>query len=100
MSQLCASVLSFRVACVNKTFCALVCLQNLMQEVKQLKNKVEELEGQKNQYERKLRATKVHRTRGPLAPSLMKHQNKNRFCFAISVKKVQHSSSSSLVNIL
>ncbi|XP_078804323.1 liprin-beta-2b isoform X10 [Oryzias latipes] len=33
--------------------------ENLMQEVKQLKNKVEELEGQKNQYERKLRATKT-----------------------------------------
>uniref|UniRef100_A0A3P9KIJ4 SAM domain-containing protein n=1 Tax=Oryzias latipes TaxID=8090 RepID=A0A3P9KIJ4_ORYLA len=33
--------------------------ENLMQEVKQLKNKVEELEGQKNQYERKLRATKL-----------------------------------------
>uniref|UniRef100_A0A3P9KJ91 SAM domain-containing protein n=1 Tax=Oryzias latipes TaxID=8090 RepID=A0A3P9KJ91_ORYLA len=34
-------------------------VHNLMQEVKQLKNKVEELEGQKNQYERKLRATKA-----------------------------------------
>ncbi|XP_023811182.1 liprin-beta-2 isoform X3 [Oryzias latipes] len=34
-------------------------VHNLMQEVKQLKNKVEELEGQKNQYERKLRATKL-----------------------------------------
>ncbi|XP_078804324.1 liprin-beta-2b isoform X11 [Oryzias latipes] len=34
-------------------------VHNLMQEVKQLKNKVEELEGQKNQYERKLRATKT-----------------------------------------
>lgn len=34
-------------------------LQDLLQEVRQLKNKVEELEGEKCQYERKLRATKV-----------------------------------------
>ncbi|XP_036068118.1 liprin-beta-2b isoform X4 [Oryzias melastigma] len=33
--------------------------EDLIQEVKQLKNKVDELEGQKNQYERKLRATKL-----------------------------------------
>ncbi|XP_036068119.1 liprin-beta-2b isoform X5 [Oryzias melastigma] len=33
--------------------------EDLIQEVKQLKNKVDELEGQKNQYERKLRATKA-----------------------------------------
>lgn len=33
--------------------------QDLLQEVKQLKSKVEELEGEKSQYERKLRATKV-----------------------------------------
>lgn len=34
-------------------------LQDLLQEVKQLKQKVEELEGEKGQYERKLRGTKV-----------------------------------------
>ncbi|XP_036068116.1 liprin-beta-2b isoform X2 [Oryzias melastigma] len=34
-------------------------VHDLIQEVKQLKNKVDELEGQKNQYERKLRATKL-----------------------------------------
>uniref|UniRef100_A0A3P8PMZ4 SAM domain-containing protein n=1 Tax=Astatotilapia calliptera TaxID=8154 RepID=A0A3P8PMZ4_ASTCA len=34
-------------------------LQDLQQEVKQLKSKVDELEGEKSQYERKLRATKV-----------------------------------------
>lgn len=34
-------------------------LQHLLQEVKQLKQKVEELEGEKDQYERKLRGTKV-----------------------------------------
>lgn len=39
--------------------CALVFLQDFQQEVKQLKSKVEELEGEKSQYERKLRATKV-----------------------------------------
>ncbi|XP_054865461.1 liprin-beta-2b isoform X17 [Amphiprion ocellaris] len=33
--------------------------QDLLEEVKQLKNKVEELEGEKSQYERKLRATKA-----------------------------------------
>ncbi|XP_054865459.1 liprin-beta-2b isoform X15 [Amphiprion ocellaris] len=33
--------------------------QDLLEEVKQLKNKVEELEGEKSQYERKLRATKL-----------------------------------------
>uniref|UniRef100_A0A3Q1HXX1 SAM domain-containing protein n=1 Tax=Anabas testudineus TaxID=64144 RepID=A0A3Q1HXX1_ANATE len=33
--------------------------EDLLQEVKQLKNKVDELEGEKSQYERKLRATKV-----------------------------------------
>uniref|UniRef100_A0AAQ6A5V3 SAM domain-containing protein n=1 Tax=Amphiprion ocellaris TaxID=80972 RepID=A0AAQ6A5V3_AMPOC len=35
--------------------------QDLLEEVKQLKNKVEELEGEKSQYERKLRATKDRR---------------------------------------
>lgn len=35
------------------------CLQDLLQEVKQLNRKVEELEGEKVQYERKLRGTKV-----------------------------------------
>uniref|UniRef100_A0A665TS22 PPFIA binding protein 2 n=1 Tax=Echeneis naucrates TaxID=173247 RepID=A0A665TS22_ECHNA len=39
--------------------CVLVCPQDLLQEVKQLKSKVDELEGEKSQYERKLRATKV-----------------------------------------
>ncbi|KAM7396271.1 hypothetical protein PAMP_019324 [Pampus punctatissimus] len=34
-------------------------VHDLLQEVKQLKNKVEELEGEKSQYERKLRATKA-----------------------------------------
>uniref|UniRef100_A0A7N8XW13 PPFIA binding protein 2b n=1 Tax=Mastacembelus armatus TaxID=205130 RepID=A0A7N8XW13_9TELE len=34
--------------------------EDLLQEVKHLKSKVEELEGEKSQYERKLRATKVH----------------------------------------
>lgn len=34
-------------------------MQDLLQEVKQLKKKVEELEGEKGQYERKLRGTKV-----------------------------------------
>ncbi|XP_037834377.1 liprin-beta-2b isoform X2 [Kryptolebias marmoratus] len=34
-------------------------VHELVQEVKQLKSKVEELEGEKNQYERKLRATKA-----------------------------------------
>lgn len=34
-------------------------LQDLLQEIKQLKQKVEELEGEKGQYERKLRGTKV-----------------------------------------
>ncbi|XP_069571284.1 liprin-beta-2b isoform X1 [Brachyistius frenatus] len=34
-------------------------VHDLVQEVTQLKNKVEELEGEKNQYERKLRATKL-----------------------------------------
>lgn len=34
-------------------------LQDLLQEVRQLKQKVEELEGEKGQYERKLRGTKV-----------------------------------------
>ncbi|XP_026221552.1 liprin-beta-2b isoform X1 [Anabas testudineus] len=33
-------------------------VHDLLQEVKQLKNKVDELEGEKSQYERKLRATK------------------------------------------
>uniref|UniRef100_A0A665T8L1 PPFIA binding protein 2 n=1 Tax=Echeneis naucrates TaxID=173247 RepID=A0A665T8L1_ECHNA len=33
--------------------------EDLLQEVKQLKSKVDELEGEKSQYERKLRATKV-----------------------------------------
>ncbi|XP_054865460.1 liprin-beta-2b isoform X16 [Amphiprion ocellaris] len=33
--------------------------EDLLEEVKQLKNKVEELEGEKSQYERKLRATKL-----------------------------------------
>lgn len=33
--------------------------QDLLQEVKQLKQKVEELEGERGQYERKLRGTKV-----------------------------------------
>lgn len=33
--------------------------QDLLQELKQLKSKVEELEGDKSQYERKLRATKA-----------------------------------------
>lgn len=37
-------------------------LQDLLQEVKQLKSKVDELEGEKSQYERKLRATKVLHT--------------------------------------
>lgn len=37
----------------------LFCVQDLLQEVKQLKKKVEELEGEKGQYERKLRGTKV-----------------------------------------
>lgn len=41
----------------------LVFLQELLQEVKQLKSKVEELEGEKSQYERKLRATTVHNPR-------------------------------------
>lgn len=36
-----------------------VCVQDLLQEVKQLKKKVDELEGEKGQYERKLRGTKV-----------------------------------------
>uniref|UniRef100_I3JY96 PPFIA binding protein 2 n=1 Tax=Oreochromis niloticus TaxID=8128 RepID=I3JY96_ORENI len=35
--------------------------EDLQQEVKQLKSKVDELEGEKSQYERKLRATKVLR---------------------------------------
>uniref|UniRef100_A0A3B3H9N4 PPFIA binding protein 2 n=1 Tax=Oryzias latipes TaxID=8090 RepID=A0A3B3H9N4_ORYLA len=56
--------------------------ENLMQEVKQLKNKVEELEGQKNQYERKLRATKVHRTRGPLSGG-SRHESSVRPVFAL-----------------
>ncbi|XP_044211359.1 liprin-beta-2b isoform X1 [Thunnus albacares] len=34
-------------------------VHDLLQEMKQLKNKVEELEGEKSQYERKLRATKL-----------------------------------------
>uniref|UniRef100_A0A3Q1HWH1 SAM domain-containing protein n=1 Tax=Anabas testudineus TaxID=64144 RepID=A0A3Q1HWH1_ANATE len=34
-------------------------VHDLLQEVKQLKNKVDELEGEKSQYERKLRATKA-----------------------------------------
>uniref|UniRef100_A0A3P8SIG9 PPFIA binding protein 2 n=1 Tax=Amphiprion percula TaxID=161767 RepID=A0A3P8SIG9_AMPPE len=34
-------------------------VHDLLEEVKQLKNKVEELEGEKSQYERKLRATKA-----------------------------------------
>ncbi|XP_042267155.1 liprin-beta-2b isoform X7 [Thunnus maccoyii] len=34
-------------------------VHDLLQEMKQLKNKVEELEGEKSQYERKLRATKA-----------------------------------------
>lgn len=38
---------------------SLLCVQDLLQEVKQLKKKVEELEGEKGQYERKLRGTKV-----------------------------------------
>lgn len=42
--------------------CVLVCLQDLIEEVKQLKSKVGELEGEKSQYERKLRATKVKKT--------------------------------------
>uniref|UniRef100_A0A4W6EIW1 PPFIA binding protein 2 n=1 Tax=Lates calcarifer TaxID=8187 RepID=A0A4W6EIW1_LATCA len=43
----------------DKSCCVLLFLQDLLQEVKQLKSKVEELEGEKSQYERKLRATKV-----------------------------------------
>lgn len=43
------------VGCVVSSFC----VQDLLQEVKQLKRKVEELEGEKGQYERKLRGTKV-----------------------------------------
>lgn len=38
--------------------------QDLLQEVKQLKSKVEELEGERSQYERKLRATKVTHVSG------------------------------------
>lgn len=38
---------------------SLFCVQDLLQEVKHLKKKVEELEGEKGQYERKLRGTKV-----------------------------------------
>lgn len=34
-------------------------LQDLLQEMKKLKSRVEELEGEKGQYERKLRGTKV-----------------------------------------
>ncbi|XP_028263190.1 liprin-beta-2b [Parambassis ranga] len=34
-------------------------VHDLIQEIRQLKNKVEDLEGEKNQYERKLRATKA-----------------------------------------
>lgn len=44
-----------------KIVMCLVCLQDLLQEVKQLTSKVQDLEGEKSQYERKLRATKVHR---------------------------------------
>lgn len=48
-------ILKWRVCTVVSLFCA----QDLLQEVKQLKKKVEELEGEKGQYERKLRGTKV-----------------------------------------
>lgn len=41
-------------------FCFVFYMQDLLQEIKQLKRKVEELEGQKGLYERKLRGTKVH----------------------------------------
>lgn len=34
-------------------------LQDFLEELKQLRTKVQELEGEKSQYERKLRATKV-----------------------------------------
>lgn len=34
-------------------------LQDLLHEIKKLKSRVDELETEKNQYERKLRATKV-----------------------------------------
>lgn len=46
---------------LKDAFCLFVfcCLQDLLQEVKQLNRKVEELEGEKVQYERKLRGTKV-----------------------------------------
>ena len=44
----------------SKQCCVLFFLQDLLQEVKQLKRKVEDLQGEKGQYERKLRATKVH----------------------------------------
>lgn len=54
------------------TVCSLFCVQDLLQEVKHLKKKVEELEGEKGQYERKLRGTKVfdertHTARDPTA---------------------------------
>ncbi|XP_035980581.1 liprin-beta-2-like [Fundulus heteroclitus] len=42
-----------------KRILCLLCLQDLLQEVKQLTSKVQELEGEKSRYERKLRATKL-----------------------------------------
>lgn len=58
-----------------KIVMCLVCLQDLLQEVKQLTSKVQELEGEKSQYERKLRATKVHRV-----DSLCSHVNAHVTC--------------------
>lgn len=43
-------------------FCVFRHAQELLQEVKHLRSRVEELEGEKGQYERKLRGTKVHTT--------------------------------------
>lgn len=45
--------------CFCKRCCVLFSLQDVLHEVKQLKREVEGLQGEKGQYERKLRATKV-----------------------------------------
>uniref|UniRef100_A0A3B3XHS5 SAM domain-containing protein n=1 Tax=Poecilia mexicana TaxID=48701 RepID=A0A3B3XHS5_9TELE len=58
--------------------------EDLLHEVKQLTSKVQELEGEKSQYERKLRATKVHRV-----DSLCSHVDAHRLLFTLLDQEYQ-----------
>lgn len=67
------------------TSLSLICVQDLLQEVKQLKKKVEELEGEKGQYERKLRGTKV------CDESSARHTTPPQFVYVGAIKISAHA---------